>query len=84
MLWERCPAEFGVQEHTGGVDHRRVCGGCAGLEKLQNLVFEGFACGIDRRGRDLAGGDSPAKAFDGGATCFHHRSVAVFADRRAK
>jgi len=69
-----------VQEHTGGVDHRRIGGGGAGAQRGENIALESLARSVDVRFGNLTGTDALPKLVNCGPARLHDRSVAVVVD----
>jgi len=69
-----------VQEHTGGVDHRRVGGGDTGAQRVEDFALKGLARCIDVRPGNLAGADVLPELVDCYPARLHDRSVAVVVD----
>lgn len=77
MSRERCPAEVGVEKHTGGVDYRRIGGGNTSAKGVEDITFEGIARGFDIRSGNLAGADPLPELVDCDPARLHDWSVAV-------
>ncbi len=80
MSFEWRTSEIGVQQHTGGVDQRRIGGPGFEVERVEDLVFEITAGLLDGVFGNLTGVDTLAQIFDRSAAGLHHGSVAVAVD----
>lgn len=69
-----------MQEHAGGVDYRRVCGGNTGSQRVEDFALEGLARCIELRSGNLTGADPLPELVNCDSARRHDRSVAVVAD----
>ena len=69
-----------MQEHAGGVDHRRIGGGNTGTQRVEDFALEGLARCVDVRPGNLTGADALPELVDCDPARLHDRSVAVVAD----
>ena len=71
-----------MEQHAGGVDHRRIGGDCAGAESVEDLRFECSARSFDIVIRNLTGCHAAPKRVNCGPTGFHDGRMAVILDGR--